>query len=244
MDGANGSTTFTDSSPNALTVTAAGNAQISTTQKKYGTGAMYFDGTGDYVATGDHADFTLGSADFTVDFWFYVSGGAGTVRRLYGQSNSTGTLTTQANLVTGEAVGSLARANGTMNFLEQLSGRGNLIVNFGQKRYFEIDEPFKKCPIGAGVKVESYGGGAGVVAGTTPQIGYWYSQSADPRDRYLCTPPLFVERDSIIDASIQFLDTDYSSANYTLPDVNATVGSKCFVNVGLCFDGFAILPTQ
>jgi len=160
------------------------------------------------------------------------------------RQNSTGTLTTQANLVSGNATGSLAQANGTMNFLEQLSGRGNLIVNFGQKRYFEIDEPFKKCPIGAGVKVNSYGGGAGAVASATPQIGYWYSQSADPRDRYLCTPPLFVERDSIIDASIQFLDTDYSATNYTLPDVNATVGSKCFVNVGLCFDGFAIIPTQ
>jgi hypothetical protein len=160
------------------------------------------------------------------------------------RQNSTGTLTTQANLVTGHAVGSLGQASGTMNFLEQLSGRGNLIVNFGQKRYFEIDEPFKKCPIGAGVQVNSYGGGAGAVASATPQIGYWYSQSADPRDRYLCTPPLFVERDSIIDASIQFLDTDYSAVNYTLPDVNATVGSKCFVNVGLCFDGFAIIPTQ
>jgi len=160
------------------------------------------------------------------------------------RQNSTGTLTGQGNLVSGNATGSLAQANGTMNFLEQLSGRGNLIVNFGQKRYFEIDEPFKKCPIGAGIKVNSYGGGAGAVASATPQIGYWYSQSADPRDRYLCTPPLFVERDSIIDASIQFLDTDYSATNYTLPDVNATVGSKCFVNVGLCFDGFAIIPTQ
>lgn len=160
------------------------------------------------------------------------------------RQNSTGTLTTQANLVTGNAVGSLAQANGTMNFLEQLSGRGNLIVNFGQKRYFEIDEPFKKCPIGAGVQVNSYGGGAGQAVSATPQIGYWYSQSADPRDRYLCTPPLFVERDSIIDASIQFLDTDYSAVNYTLPDVNGTGASKCFVNVGLCFDGFAIIPTQ
>ena len=160
------------------------------------------------------------------------------------RQNSTGTLTTQANLYTGEAVGALARANGTMNFLEQLSGRGNLIVNFGQKRYFEIDMPFKKCPIGAGVQINSYGGGAGVAESTTPQIGYWYSQSADPRDRYLCTPPLFVERDSIIDASIQFLDTDYSNANYTLPDVNGTALSKAFVNVGLIFDGFAIIPTQ
>ena len=36
MDGTNGSTTFTDSGPNALAVTAVGNAQISTTQSKYG----------------------------------------------------------------------------------------------------------------------------------------------------------------------------------------------------------------
>jgi len=160
------------------------------------------------------------------------------------RQNTTGSLNTQTNLYTGQATGALAQANGTMNFLEQLSGRGNLIVNFGQKRYFEIDDPFKKCPIGAGVKINSYGGGAGVAGGATAQIGYWYSQSADPRDRYLCTPPLFVERDSIIDASIQFLDTDYNSTNYTLPDVNATASSKAFVNVGLIFDGFAIIPTQ
>ena len=32
MDGTNGSTTFTDSGPNAIAVTAVGNAQVSTTQ--------------------------------------------------------------------------------------------------------------------------------------------------------------------------------------------------------------------
>ena len=48
MDGTNGSTTFTDSSLNGLTVTAVGNAQISTTQSKYGGASGYFDGTGDY----------------------------------------------------------------------------------------------------------------------------------------------------------------------------------------------------
>ena len=36
MDGTNGSTTFTDSSLNAIAVTAVGNTQISTTQSKYG----------------------------------------------------------------------------------------------------------------------------------------------------------------------------------------------------------------
>lgn len=161
------------------------------------------------------------------------------------RQNTTGSLNTVANLTVGNADGSLGQASGTMNFLEQLSGRGSLIVNFGQKRYFEINQPFKKCPIGAGVTVNSYGGGGAVAAGANPAIGYWYSQSADPRDTYVVTPPLFVERDSIIDASIQFLDTDYSSANYTLPDVvAASAGSKAFVNVGLIFDGFAIIPTQ
>lgn len=161
------------------------------------------------------------------------------------RQNTTGALNTVANLNVGGADGSLGQANGTYSFLEQLSGRGNLIVNFGQKRYFEINQPFKKCPIGAGVNVRQYGGGAATAAAADPAISYWYNQSADPRDRYLVTPPLFVERDSIIDASIQFLDTDYSSANYTLPDVvAATAGSKAFVNVGLIFDGFAIIPTQ
>jgi len=164
------------------------------------------------------------------------------------RQNPVGQLNDQAAtpaLTVGNADGSLGQANGTYSFLEQLSGRGNLIVNFGQKRYFEINQPFKKCPIGAGVEVKQYGGGAAAALAANPQIGYWYSQSADPRDSYLVTPPLFVERDSIIDASIQFLDTDYTAANYTLPRVvAATAGSQAFVNVGLIFDGFAIIPTQ
>jgi hypothetical protein len=36
MDGTNGSTTFTDSGPNGLTVGAYGNAQISTAQSVFG----------------------------------------------------------------------------------------------------------------------------------------------------------------------------------------------------------------
>ena len=60
------------------------------------------------------------------------------------RQNTTGSLNTVANLNVGNADGSLGQAAGTMTFLEQLSGRGSLIVNFGQKRYFEITQPFKK----------------------------------------------------------------------------------------------------
>jgi hypothetical protein len=48
-DGANGSTTIVDSSPSPKTVTAVGNAQISTAQSKFGGSSLAFDGSGDYL---------------------------------------------------------------------------------------------------------------------------------------------------------------------------------------------------
>ena len=72
MNGSNGSTTFTDNSSNAFTVTANGNAQISTTRSKYGNASAYFDGDGDYLSIADDAALEFGSGDFTVEFWLYV----------------------------------------------------------------------------------------------------------------------------------------------------------------------------
>ena len=68
MDGTNGSTTFTDSSSNALTITPAGNAQISTAQGKFGSQSAYFDGTGDYLDVPGSALFSF-PGDFTVECW-------------------------------------------------------------------------------------------------------------------------------------------------------------------------------
>jgi hypothetical protein len=67
MDGSNGSTTFTDSSSNALTVTASGDAQISTAQSKFGGAAGYFDGSGDYVTVTHSSVLDLGSGDFVIE---------------------------------------------------------------------------------------------------------------------------------------------------------------------------------
>lgn len=67
FDGADGSNTFTDES--GKTWTAHGNAQIDTAQSKFGGASGLFDGTGDYIDTPDHADWSMGSNDFTVDFW-------------------------------------------------------------------------------------------------------------------------------------------------------------------------------
>lgn len=76
MDGTNGGTTFTDSGPNAIAVTASGNAQISTTQSKYGGASAYFDGAGDYLTTPANS-IVFGSGDWTIEFWLYLNNSIG-----------------------------------------------------------------------------------------------------------------------------------------------------------------------
>jgi predicted phage tail protein len=74
MDGANDSSTFTDSSPNGWTVTAYGGAKISTTDPKYGSGCLTLDG-GDYLTLPAGPAFQFNTNDFTVECWFYTNSG-------------------------------------------------------------------------------------------------------------------------------------------------------------------------
>lgn len=71
MDGADGSATFTDSSPTPKTVTANGNARISTAQSKFGAASAYFDGSGAYLSIPYTADIDLlaGGGSFTLECW-------------------------------------------------------------------------------------------------------------------------------------------------------------------------------
>jgi YD repeat-containing protein len=78
MDGADGSTTFTDSATGGThTWTAYGNAQIDTAQSKFGGASGLFDGSGDYIDTPDSSDHEPGSGDFTIDFWVRFNAVAG-----------------------------------------------------------------------------------------------------------------------------------------------------------------------
>lgn len=71
-DGANASTTFTESCGKSSTTN--GHAVISTSQKKFGTASGYFDGNGDdYVEVPYSDDFAFGSGDFTVSFFINLN---------------------------------------------------------------------------------------------------------------------------------------------------------------------------
>jgi hypothetical protein len=81
-DGANGSTTIIDSSPSPKTVTAFGDAQISTAQSKFGGSSIAFDGSGDYINTTSNASPDA-SSTFTVELWIYPTVVIGADRVLY-----------------------------------------------------------------------------------------------------------------------------------------------------------------
>lgn len=80
--GANGTTTFTDSSVNAFAPTVTGNAHIDTGQFKFGTGSMQFDTSGDYLAYGGQSAFAFGTGEFAIDMWIRLNT-TGVARTIY-----------------------------------------------------------------------------------------------------------------------------------------------------------------
>lgn len=74
MDGADQATTVADDSLLGKTVTAFGDASVTTTRAKFGSASAAFDGSGDYLTVADPAgDANFGADDFTVEGWFYPS---------------------------------------------------------------------------------------------------------------------------------------------------------------------------
>jgi hypothetical protein len=93
MNGANGSTTFTDNSLNAFAVTPVNSAQISTAQSRFGGASGYFDGAGAYIITPPSNAFNFGTSDFTIEAWVYFVSVASDQRVAGGDLvNSTGNL--------------------------------------------------------------------------------------------------------------------------------------------------------
>lgn len=83
-NGANGTTTnIKDSSNNNLTTTIAGNTVISTAQSKFGSGSVYFDGTGDYTQTQFSSTLAFGTGNFTIEGWWYLSSVTGGYKGLF-----------------------------------------------------------------------------------------------------------------------------------------------------------------
>ena len=138
------------------------------------------------------------------------------------------------SLITGGgATASYGAPNGVYNALWNLSGQGVLNVQFGQKTYFDIEQPFRFCPTGFGVDIIST---TGFGAANVTHSAVW-QQSENPDDIYKVTPPVLVEKDQNLQISINFPN----GTSTTIPTIS---GENVLVDIGLIFSGFAILPTQ
>jgi len=94
---------------NAITV---GDAQASTTQYKWSPTSMKFDGTGDYLSFASGNQFTLGTADFTIEAWIYPTSSSGAQGVLgLADGGTTGSLVFWYNFSAGKV--SLTAYNGT-----------------------------------------------------------------------------------------------------------------------------------
>ena len=73
LTGSNNSTTIIDRSTSPNTMTANGDAKISTVQSKFGGGSLYLDGNGDYLTAPNVSALLLGTSDFTIECFLYLT---------------------------------------------------------------------------------------------------------------------------------------------------------------------------
>ena len=65
-----------------------GNAQVSTSIYKYGTGSIYLDGTGDWLSSPDNQTTAFGSGNFTVEGWIYLNNVSSTKGIIFGRGSN------------------------------------------------------------------------------------------------------------------------------------------------------------
>ena len=72
------------------TVSANGNAVVTTAQSKYGTQSIELDGAGDYITVADTTNFGFGTGDFTAETWIRFDTTSG-IRTIFDFRNNTAT---------------------------------------------------------------------------------------------------------------------------------------------------------
>ena len=80
--------TFDDKSSNDYSMTVNGNTNQTTfSPYRHGGYSTYFDGAGDYLSAVDHADFDMGTGNFTIELWMYADSQSTSYPALVSSSN-------------------------------------------------------------------------------------------------------------------------------------------------------------
>lgn len=139
FDDANNATkTFGESmqDPKYTPPTFAGNAKISTTEKKFGTASLFLDGTGDFIQFqhGDSAAHSVGNADDKCfEAWIYPTSIAKAINTIFNKRPSSGGATEFTSHITSAgAVGVSAWNSGGSVVLNLASSAGAVVINTWQ----------------------------------------------------------------------------------------------------------------
>jgi hypothetical protein len=82
-----------------------GNASVSTTQAKFGTTSIFFDGNGDYLSSAPVTVFNpINNGNCTVEMWVYSSNSSTTLKCLFDNRSATGTNTGYGIFQTGTTI--------------------------------------------------------------------------------------------------------------------------------------------
>jgi hypothetical protein len=165
LTGSNGSTTFVDNSSSPKTMTANGNAQISTAQSKFSGGSLYLDGNGDYLTTPNTTSLLLGTNDFTIECFLYLT-----------QNGTTAVGETYAPLIQlGNYFSENSNSRVFYSFIYNVQAGNRLSFatkggnSFGAPDYYGVSSNAINIPLNTWVHV--------AVTRTSNQIKFWYNGS-------------------------------------------------------------------
>jgi hypothetical protein len=139
MNGTNGSTTFTDSSPNSHTVTTGGSSIISTSQYKFGDSSGYFTGSSDLLSIPDNSVFNFSDGVWSISFWIRGAWTATSDETIYTQTS--GATDYFSILILGDASGhgvKLSIVKDSTEIISLSTGTPRLVTNTWH--YVEISE--------------------------------------------------------------------------------------------------------
>lgn len=168
-DGANGSTTIIDSSPSPKTVTAVGNAQISTAQSRFGAASIAFDGSGDRIDVGNASNWSFlhnNAKSWTIELWHRRSSLAGirAILETASRSSNIGLTLYSTEAIAGDLICYVTRgANGSI-FAAQTS---QAVLQANTWQHIAID--FQH---GATAALSIYVNGSLVAANTTSSFAF------------------------------------------------------------------------
>lgn len=124
LDGSNGGTTFIDSNLGGAAKTwTPTNATTSTASIKIGVSSMLT--AAGYITTPDHSDFTIGSNDFTIDFWINFNSTSG-FTFLCGQSDAAGNVDSQSFYLNRGTAGTITATFRTTTNILSMTGTAGL----------------------------------------------------------------------------------------------------------------------